>query len=336
VWGSRAEYTMCVSLEEMAEYWNSAFFVFSNQSLLILTTTLFGLFVVSEIIGGLISNSLSLLGDATAMSVDVLTYCGNIYAEHLKENDVKIGQRTIIVTEILIPIISLISLIGVSVFVSYDASLRLRGHKHEDVKLSFMIIFPLANLAVDLYCALLFYLRRHDIFRQSSFSTDLHRVTSDDDFSANFSDSSSDSSGRDIQLSDFHRSASETKNLVSSSNTSSTSDGDIASKGSDNESVETNVNMMSAFTHISGDTLRTLATLIAAGISYHFHYDPGLCDAWAAIIVSATIIFSAAPLVYSISQTIFAISRSSDSLPLSLSVEGRNLDTSSDDTPQKR
>lgn len=44
-----------------------------NQRILIFTTAAFFLFVVAEIVGALISGSLSLLGDAGAMSVDVFT-----------------------------------------------------------------------------------------------------------------------------------------------------------------------------------------------------------------------------------------------------------------------
>ena len=45
---------------------------------------LFGAFVICEIIGALASNSLSLLGDAAAMSVDVFSYFANMYAERIK------------------------------------------------------------------------------------------------------------------------------------------------------------------------------------------------------------------------------------------------------------
>lgn len=45
----------------------------SNKFLLRVTAVSFLLFVVAEIIGALASNSLSLLGDAGAMSVDVFT-----------------------------------------------------------------------------------------------------------------------------------------------------------------------------------------------------------------------------------------------------------------------
>lgn len=45
----------------------------TNQTVLTVTTTLFAAFVIGEIIGALAGNSLSLLGDAAAMSVDVIT-----------------------------------------------------------------------------------------------------------------------------------------------------------------------------------------------------------------------------------------------------------------------
>lgn len=45
----------------------------TNQQILFITTLLFGGFVVAEVIGALASNSLALLGDASAMMVDVFT-----------------------------------------------------------------------------------------------------------------------------------------------------------------------------------------------------------------------------------------------------------------------
>jgi Co/Zn/Cd efflux system component len=47
-----------------------------NQTLLVITTGLFTAFVIAEIIGALAGNSLALLGDASAMSVDVFAYLG--------------------------------------------------------------------------------------------------------------------------------------------------------------------------------------------------------------------------------------------------------------------
>ena len=45
----------------------------TNQRILIFTCTAFFLFVIAEIVGAIFSRSLSLLGDAGAMSVDVFT-----------------------------------------------------------------------------------------------------------------------------------------------------------------------------------------------------------------------------------------------------------------------
>lgn len=45
----------------------------SNRTILWVSAITFLLFVIAEIIGALASNSLSLLGDAAAMSVDVFT-----------------------------------------------------------------------------------------------------------------------------------------------------------------------------------------------------------------------------------------------------------------------
>jgi Co/Zn/Cd efflux system component len=46
-----------------------------NQEILIFTCTAFFLFALAEVVGAIASNSLSLLGDAGAMSIDVFTVC---------------------------------------------------------------------------------------------------------------------------------------------------------------------------------------------------------------------------------------------------------------------
>lgn len=65
-----------------------------------------------------------------------------------------------------------------------------------------------------------------------------------------------------------------------------------------------NLNMLSAFTHVAGDTLRTIAILIAAIVASTTNYKSSLCDAWAAVIVSFTIYISVIPLVYEIWKSI--------------------------------
>lgn len=69
-----------------------------------------------------------------------------------------------------------------------------------------------------------------------------------------------------------------------------------------------NLNMISAMTHIMGDTLRSSSVFIAAFISEVFNQDSTLCDAWAAVIVTITIIMAVIPLIFEIIQTYKKIS----------------------------
>lgn len=58
-----------------------------------------------------------------------------------------------------------------------------------------------------------------------------------------------------------------------------------------------NLNMLAAFTHVGSDTLRTASVLIAAIVASVFKQSSSLCDAWAAMVVSATIWLTVLPLV---------------------------------------
>lgn len=61
-------------------------------------------------------------------------------------------------------------------------------------------------------------------------------------------------------------------------------------------SMMPNLNMISALTHVGGDTLRTTSVFVAAVISTAFHQDSSKCDAWAAVVVSFTIVCAVIPL----------------------------------------
>ena len=69
-----------------------------------------------------------------------------------------------------------------------------------------------------------------------------------------------------------------------------------------------NLNMMSAFTHVGGDTLRTLSVFVAAAIATASNTPGYLCDAWAAVFVSFTIIVTIIPLCREIVKTYCRIS----------------------------
>lgn len=57
-----------------------------------------------------------------------------------------------------------------------------------------------------------------------------------------------------------------------------------------------NLNMISALTHVGSDTMRTTSVFVAALISKIGQQDSSLCDAWAAIVVTGTIIIAVIPL----------------------------------------
>jgi Co/Zn/Cd efflux system component len=57
-----------------------------------------------------------------------------------------------------------------------------------------------------------------------------------------------------------------------------------------------NLNMISAFTHVGGDTLRTFSIFIAAIVTSTTSIPGYLCDAWAAAIVTATIVIMLVPI----------------------------------------
>eukprot|EP00981_Chlorochromonas_danica_P002628 scaffold505_cov245-Ochromonas_danica.AAC.5 len=77
--------------------------ILTNFQILLATSILFGAFVIAEIIGALASNSLSLLGDGSAMAVDVFTYVCNMYAEHVKAKHGGLDINTRRILEVYIP-----------------------------------------------------------------------------------------------------------------------------------------------------------------------------------------------------------------------------------------
>jgi len=61
---------------------------------------------------------------------------------------------------------------------------------------------------------------------------------------------------------------------------------------------EINLNMCSAYTHVFADTLRSIAVLLAAGLSYTFKVgEPKFVDAVASLAVSFIILCSLGPLL---------------------------------------
>ena len=234
----------------------------TNQTVLSVTCASFLLFVVAEVIGAIAGHSWSLLGDAAAMSVDVVSYFTNMVAERIKsKNEGDISPKTQLILEVAIPSFSVIALIGVTIYVTIGAISDIITKPEDDEVDIFMLwLFSSLNAVVDVISAYMFYAKGKEVFYEQF-------------------ESSSDS-GLDYVDS--------THNLNTPVNTI----------GDDQGTVTTgkNLNMISAFTHVGGDTLRTISVFIAACIATWTGIPGYLCDAWAAVVVSVTIVLMVVPL----------------------------------------
>jgi len=79
---------------------------------------------------------------------------------------------------------------------------------------------------------------------------------------------------------------------------------DASIQSDDTTEQELNLNMCSAWTHVCADTLRSVAVLVAAGISrFTGWFTPLQADSWGAIVVSIIILVSLVPLVEALVRT---------------------------------
>lgn len=219
----------------------------SNLFLLRVTAFCFALFVASETIGALASGSLSLLGDASAMSVDVFTYFCNMYSEHVKAKYGHVDKCTKMILQIGIPCFSVCALLGVSAWITVDALDVILHEKSDDhVDVYFLFGFAGANALVDITCAILFYMRRKNVLIEKYLS--------------------------------FSQTVEE---------------------GAESPDI-LNLNMASSLTHVGGDCMRTSSVFVAAIVASSTNVTGAKADAWAAIVVTITIVFLVIPLIHEI------------------------------------
>jgi Co/Zn/Cd efflux system component len=226
-------------------------------------------------------------------------------AERIKENDNISSKKAKFYIEILIPSVAISTLFGVTVYFTWQAILVLRDtSRGEDrVNVAYLYTFAIINLVVDGICLSMFCLRGPEVFieRQSnilpqlSLDTSIHSNNSDE-FGAMEDNDFGNDSPRDV--------------MTNKNNSSSLSVMDgikgVVSHG------KKNLNMMSAFIHVGGDSLRTLSVLGAALVSTISGARVDLCDAWGAIVVSSMIFCVIVPLVIDIFRAFCRILREHD------------------------
>ena len=231
---------------------------------------------------------MSLLGDAAAMSVDVFTYFTNMYAEYIKSKGEKLSKRMLIILEIGIPSFSVCALLGVTGYITSDAIhlLMTNGEEDDDVNIFFLYGFAGANLIVDIISSYMFYRRRHSVFL-STLSRD-----STEDIMLNHVQLTSEKNEENYHDSVMNPISTEQIHTSSRSSTSTT------------PKTRANLNMISAFTHVGGDSMRTISVFIAAIISSATLARGNVCDAWASIVVTITILICIIPLILEIIKAV--------------------------------
>eukprot|EP01038_Epipyxis_sp_PR26KG_P008241 gene8241-11155_t len=247
----------------------------SNQRVLLVTCISFAVFVAAEIIGALAGNSLALLGDAAAMSVDVFTYFSNMYAESIKAKGEAVSPRTKFILDVCIPSFSVCALLGVTAYITSESVQVLinNGEGEDDVNILFLYLFASANFVVDIISSYMFYAKRNTVFLTNHFSA---RAIS------------TDGGNNILNLTDDEG----TSKLIHSAQNNQ--------NPNQPKKAGVNLNMLSAFTHVGGDTMRTSAVFIAAVIATVTNVSGNICDAWASVVVTITIIGCVIPLVYEI------------------------------------
>jgi len=240
-----------------------------NSKILEMTTVLFLLFVLAEIVGGLLSNSLSLIEDSIATMLDVVTYILNLYGENLKKTNPHLTRRDRLLVQVIIPFISVLVLLCLCFYFMIDAIHVLKDPPEEnDVDVSYMYVFSIANAVVDVCTIIPFVARGMDVFMDSEEVYSDHEDQVDSLISTDVEINSSSSSpmrlNGDRVIVSEHDKLHPAKNLV----------------------------MITAFSHIGGDALRTVSMLLAAIYSTMMGVHPDICDAWAAMVSCVTIMLA--------------------------------------------
>lgn len=290
-----------------------------NKCLLITAFLTFSLFAVAEMIGGIAGNSLSLIEDAATMLVDAATYGFNYYAEVKKKGA---PRRTVLKYEIVPPAFSVVALILTTGFITYLATDSLfpdepctrspAGHglcrlvvagsvnpsvySNDTVAPAWSDCEETCRSADDAQC-------RFWQWNASSSQCLLMRDAADN-CGAAFADPALESgtcdeppeganilvmwifSGTNLVL-DF-------VNLYTFSLDARKKRAEI--KASGRPDPESNANMLSAFTHIVIDTMRSLAVMVAAASASILGVDSGKADAVCALTVTAITMLSTLPL----------------------------------------
>ncbi len=160
---------------------------------------------------------------------------------------------------------------GVTIYTTYSAICIIKSGIRGDKNVNIYFLYGLAsaNLLIDIFRSYFFFINKNEAFIEAE-----HNIKPK--ISISLVQAIEDIAIQESQMIE------EEKNIEANS---------------DGTKVKSNVNMMSAFTHVGGDTIRTLSVFIAAAIVSITGADSTLCDAWAALVVTFSILCMTYPLV---------------------------------------
>jgi len=101
----------------------------SNETLLSTAFVTFLVFCVCQTVASFLAHSQAMLGDSAAMWVDSFTYAFNLYAERKKSSSTRKERLRL---ELIPPLVSVISLVGVTSYIISDALSTIIGDKDID------------------------------------------------------------------------------------------------------------------------------------------------------------------------------------------------------------
>ena len=179
-----------------------------------------------------------------------------------------LSKRTEIILEVFVPSFSVICLFSVTAYIAADAvNVLISETDAENIDVVYLYGFAAANAVVDISTSYAFFRVGHaaDVF----YTNNVQKIENTGPVQAAAGDMA----------------------LTAAEDTTSPA---VSQKR------DMNLNMLSAFTHLTGDSMRTASVFIAALVSTFSGIPSQICDAWAAIAVTISIVFMVVPLIVEI------------------------------------
>ena len=183
-----------------------------------------------------------------------------------------LSKRTQIILEVFVPSFSVICLFSVTAYIAADA-VNILIHKTDAEKIDVVYLygFASANAVVDITSSYVFF--------RVGYAADV--------FYTNNAQKIENTGPVQAAAGDMAPVAAECPE-------------DTTSTPAVSQNRDMNLNMLSAFTHLTGDSMRTASVFIAALVSTFSGIPSQICDAWAAIAVTVSIVFMVVPLIVEI------------------------------------